>query len=148
MNQQYTLDHLAILNRYAAYTYAVDCADEKGYLDCFTPDAIVDISSFKIAWAAMGDALRCFADENGIVRGAENLRKSVGVVKFHHVTANVLVHSIDDDHARGSAYFVVFTPDGGKIEHYGRYDDELVKCDDGEWRFRVRRDIAIYERDL
>ena len=147
MNLQYALDHLAILNRYAAYTYAVDGADEDGYLDCFTEDAVVDLSSFKIAWARAGEALRQFADENGIVRGAENLRKSVGAVNFHHITANVLVRAIDGDRAQGSAYFVVFTRDEGKIEHYGRYEDELRKCADGQWRFSVRRDIAIYERD-
>ena len=147
MNLQYALDHLAILNRYAAYTYAVDCADEEAYLDCFTQDAIVDLASFKVAWARAGDALRQFADEKGLVRGAENLRKSVGVVNFHHITANVFVRSIEGNRAQGSAYFVVFSPDEGKVEHYGRYEDELIKCSDGVWRFKTRQDVALYERD-
>ena len=147
MDLQYALDHLAILNRYSAYTYAVDTVDRNAFADCFTPDAKVDISSFKLAWKSAGDAFLEFSDENGIVHGAENLRKSVGFVQMHHVTANVLVRSIDGDHATGSAYFVVFTPDEGKIEHYGRYDDDLLRCSDGIWRFSRRDDIAIYERD-
>lgn len=147
MDLQYALDHLAILNRYSAYTYAVDSGNGDDYLNCFTPDAVVDISSFKIAWANAGDALRQFADEQGVIRGVDNLRKSVALLNFHHVTANVIVHAIDGNHARGSAYFIVFTPDEGKIEHYGRYEDELVRCDDGQWRFGKRLDIALYERD-
>jgi SnoaL-like domain len=147
MNLQHTIDHLAILNRYAAYTYAVDSGNVKDFQECFTPDATMDISSFKIAWKSAAEAFRKFADASGIVRGAENLGKSVGFVRFHHVTANVLIRSIDGNRAKGAAYFVVFSPDEGKIEHYGRYEDELVRCSDGIWRFSSRLDIALYERD-
>jgi SnoaL-like domain len=147
MDLQYALDHLAILNRYSAYTYAVDQADVTAFLDCFTADAEMDISSFKVAWANAGDALRKFADANGVVKGAGQLAKSVGAVNLHHLTANILVRSIEGNRARGSAYFVVFSPDEGKVEHYGRYEDELLKCEDGQWRISKRHDVALYERD-
>jgi hypothetical protein len=49
--------------------------------------------------------------------------------------------------AQGAAYFIVFTPDEGRIEHYGRYEDELARCPDCRWRFSSRVDIALYERD-
>jgi len=147
MNLQYALDHLSILNRYAAYTYAVDSGNVDDFLDCFTPDATMDISSFRVAWRSAPEAFRRFADEQGIIRGAENLRKTVGFVRFHHVTANVLVRGIATDRAQGAAYFIVFTPDEGRIEHYGRYEDELLRCPDGKWRFSSRVDIALYERE-
>ena len=147
MNLQYALDHLSILNRYAAYTYAVDSGNVEDFLDCFTPDGTMDISSFEVAWRSAREAFRRFADERGIIRGAENLRKSVGFVRFHHITANVLVRAIESDRAQGAAYFIVFTPDEGHNEHYGRYEDELDRCPDGKWRFSCRIDIALYERD-
>jgi hypothetical protein len=147
LNVQHALDHLSILNRYAAYTYAVDSGNVKDFLDCFTPDATMDISSFHVAWRSAREAFRQFTDEHGIIRGAENLGKSVGFVRFHHLTANVLVRAIEADRAQGAAYFIVFTADQGRIEHYGRYEDELVRCSDGQWRFSSRIDIALYERD-
>lgn len=147
MDLQYALDHLAILNRYAAYTYAVDGGLVDDFLDCFTPDGMMDVSSFTIARRSAPEVFKSFCDEHGVARGAANLRKSVGVVRLHHISSNVLVRSIDGDKATGSAYFVVFTPDEGKIEHYGRYEDELVRCADGKWRFSARVDVALYERD-
>jgi SnoaL-like domain len=147
MNLQYALDHLAILNRYAAYTYAVDAADLAGFLDCFTPDGYTDVSSFTTARRTAPEAFRKMAGDDGVIRGHANLAKTVGFVRMHHLTANILVKSIDGDRATGSAYFVVFSPDEGKIEHYGRYEDELRRCADGQWRFASRIDIALYERE-
>lgn len=147
MDLRHVLDHLAILNLYAAYAYAVDNANAEDLLDCYTPDAVADFSSFAVARKAAPEAFDAFCDQAGVIRGAENLRKSVGVAAFHHVCANVLVRSIAGDRADSSAYFVVFTPENGAVEHYGRYDDELTRCRDGKWRIARRVAVARYERD-
>lgn len=149
---QYALDHLAILNRYAAYTYAVDSVDADGYADCFTEDGVNDLSGFRAIMDLPKKATFWeLANEKGIVTGPDNLRRMVklGFPPFHahHVTANILIRSIEGDTAKGSAYFVVFTLDQGRIEHFGRYEDELRRCADGQWRFSSRIDRAFYERD-
>jgi len=146
---EYMRDHLAIQQLYAAYTYAVDSGDGDRLADCFTPDGYMDISSFKII-RQMPDAdamLRQFSDERGQIRGANIRKATANGMQAHHITANVLIHWIKGDKAKGSAYFMVFTKDGGKIEHYGRYEDDLVRCPDGRWRFAARQDIAVYERN-
>lgn len=146
---QQALDHLDILNLYASYTYAADKADKDGFIDCFTPDATNDISSFVKALGSAGqEIIGQFADERGVVTGHDNLRKLASLaLDAHHVSTNIRIRFIDADRAEGCAYFVVFTPDEGRVEHYGRYEDELVRCPDGRWRMKSRKDIAIYERD-
>jgi hypothetical protein len=147
MNSQQVVDHLLILNRYAAYAYAVDTNDGDAYADCYTVDGWTDISSFKTVPRLAAAGLLSFMDERGVIKGRENLRKSASIVKLHHLIANVFIRSIEGDRARGSAYFVVFAPDDGRVEHYGRYEDELVRCPDGQWRLASRVDVALYERD-
>jgi hypothetical protein len=147
MNPQQVVDHLLILNRYAAYAHAVDTNDGDAYADCYTPDGWTDISSFKTVPKLAAAGLLSFMDERGVIKGRENLRKSASIVKLHHLIANVFIRSIEGDRARGSAYFVVFAPDDGRVEHYGRYEDELVRCPDGQWRLASRVDVALYERD-
>jgi hypothetical protein len=147
MDSQQLADHLLILNRYAAYAHAVDTNDGDAYADCYAADGWTDISSFKTVSKLAEAGLLSFMDQRGIIRGRENLRKSASLVKLHHVTANVFIRSIDGDRARGSAHFVVFAPDDGRVEHYGRYEDELMRCPDGQWRIVSRVDVALYERD-
>jgi hypothetical protein len=146
---QQALDHLEILNLYATYTYAVDEMDIDGFVECFISDATIDLSSFVIARRRHGDAVfGQFLDEHGVARGRENLRKLVSTeLGFHHATTNIRIEFPEPDRARGTAYFVVFTKDEGRIEHYGRYEDDLMRCDDSKWRFSSRVDVAIYERD-
>ncbi|MET0987441.1 MAG: nuclear transport factor 2 family protein [Steroidobacteraceae bacterium] len=144
---RYALDHLRIMNRYAAYAHAVDTSDGDAYADCYTEDGWTDISSFEAARKLAAAGLVSFMDERGVIRGRENLRKAGGLVKLHHLIGNIFVRSIEGDRAKCSAYFVVFAPDDGKVEHFGRYEDELVRCADGEWRLQTHMDIALYERD-
>src|SRR5262245_49731463 len=134
MNLQDALDHLAILNLYAKYAHAVDANDGDTYADCYTEDGWTDISSFRVASELARSGQFDFIDERGVIRGRENLRKAGKLVKLHHVIGNVLVRQIIGDRAKCSAYFTVFAPDDGRVEHYGRYESELVRCSDGRWR--------------
>jgi hypothetical protein len=147
MSPDYARDHLMILNRYAAYAHAVDTQDADAYADCYTHDGWTDLSSFKTVKKLAAAGLLGFMDDDGVVRGRDNLRESGKLVKLHHMIGNVFVRSIAGGRARCSAYFIVFAPDDGLVEHYGRYDDELVRCLDGQRRFESHVDIAIYERD-
>lgn len=147
MDLQYALDHLAILNLYAAYAHAVDANDGDAYADCYTADGWTDISSFRTARELARTGQLSFADEKGVIRGRDNLRKAGNLVQLHHLIGNVLVRGIEGDRATCSAYFIVFAPDDGRVEHYGRYESELVRCEDGGWRFASHVDVALYERD-
>ena len=147
MNLQYALDHLAIRNLYATYAHAVDANDGDVYADCYTADGWTDISSFRAAGELARTGQFSFIDERGIIRGHDNLRKAGTLVQLHHLVGNVLVRSIEGDRAECSAYFIVFAPDDGRVEHYGRYESELLRCEDGRWRFASHVDVALYERD-
>ena len=151
MELQEAADRLSILDRYAAYAHAIDTNQGDAFVDCFTADGWMDISGFETTERLADAGLLTFADEQGVVRGEENLRTSVEVVNsvlgLHHLIGNVLIRSIEGDRARTSAYFVVFASDDGRVEHYGRYEDELMRCEDGEWRFASHVDGALYERD-
>ncbi len=147
MNLQGALDHLAILNLYAAYAHAVDANDGEAYADCYTEDGWTDVSSFRVVREMARSGQLDFVDERGIIKGRANLCKAGTLVQLHHVIGNVLVRRIEGGRAKCSAYFTVFAPDDGRVEHYGRYESELVRCEDERWRFASHLDIALYERD-
>ena len=146
MNLQYALDHLAILNLYATYAHAVDANDGDAYADCYRRrvDGHLEL---RVARELAQTGQLSFADEKGVIRGRDNLRKAGTLVQLHHLIGNVLVRGIEGDRATCSAYFIVFAPDDGRVEHYGRYESELVRCEDTGWRFASHVDVALYERD-
>lgn len=144
---QETADRLAIYELYARYAQAADLEDGKAYAECFTVDGWTDISSFGHTAASFRErGLDCL-DETGKVRGRGNLAavatKRPGQPVYRHLTMNAHVASYDGDRATGSAYFVVLSPDG-RIHQFGRYEDVIVRDDDGEWRFAERMDLAAY----
>jgi hypothetical protein len=83
---------------------------------------------------------------NGVVvRGRDEIfrffdrRLSIYSASSHHV-ANVLVtENGDEARVRSYVYARVWPADGsGPGELWGRYEDEAVRGDDGEWRFHRR----------
>ncbi|MGE0386671.1 MAG: nuclear transport factor 2 family protein [Gammaproteobacteria bacterium] len=54
----------------------------------------------------------------------------------HNVTTEN-IDIVNEREARVEAYFMVCTDRG--LDHWGRWEDELVRCDDDRWRFRRRR---------
>jgi uncharacterized protein (TIGR02246 family) len=116
---------IAIRNRYAAYCFATDDRDPVAMADCFTADAVVEV---------VGQSR---------LEGREAIARTQETPSTNrHLILNLWLD--DDDHDGGDdagahvrAYFVITDARGTPIGH-GRYDDRLVREEDGAWRFRAR----------
>jgi uncharacterized protein (TIGR02246 family) len=112
---------LAIRNRYAAYCFATDDRDPVGMADCFTADAVVEV---------VGQSR---------MEGREAIARTQETPSTNrHLVLNLWIVGGDDAGAHVRSYFVITDATGAAIGH-GRYDDELVREDDGAWRFAARK---------
>lgn len=149
MNEWNVADQLAIRNLYATYTYAVDDHDTDAFVDCFTPDAVIEAGSFEFVKRLMASGTAPFINPEGRVVGAANIRAMNLTIPDDvlclHISSNVCITRLDGDTAEAKAAFAVIAEDG-VVEHYGRYLDRLALCPDGRWRFAERRTMCRYER--
>lgn len=110
----------------AAYTQAVDDGRTDDILATFCPDAEVDIASF------------------GTHRGLDALRtayeKVVPRLPQRHLVLNTLVTAWDQERASTTSdvVFLLLLDGKWRVQLVGRYDDELRREADGEWRFTSR----------
>jgi hypothetical protein len=151
MDSDEVVARLDILNLYARYCHAFDSGDGESFADCFTADGVTDISSFPRVQRRAGGAAAAFMNADMTIRGREQLamaasRGDPGGLSLHHCTTNVYIKSVTGDRAESAAYFVVFSADGGVVEHYGVYEDRLCRSEDGNWRIAERVDRCIYDR--
>ena len=58
-----------------------------------------------------------------------------GLTHVRHFVATHQIDLLDEDHAKGRAYFAVLTDIG--LDHWGRYVDEYERVD-GRWLFASR----------
>jgi hypothetical protein len=122
-NRSSISDELSIRNRYASYCFAADDRDPAAVGDCFTADAVVDV---------VGQAR--LEGREAIARVQETPSTK------RHFVLNLWIQRLEGTHADVRAYFLVVER-AETIAGFGRYDDELVRERDGEWRWR-RRAIA------
>jgi len=122
-------DRLAINDLFVRYTTALDRGDVETIVDCFTPDGSLD--SPAVGSHSGHAAIRTFAERFA----AFNKRGS----QLRHVISN-LAAEIDGDRARATCYLLnVLTRDGeSRLLAPGRYECDLVKSADGQWRFQRR----------
>jgi uncharacterized protein (TIGR02246 family) len=122
-------DRLAINDLFVRYTTALDRGDVETIVDCFTPDGSLD--SPAVGSHSGHAAIRAFAERFA----AFNKRGS----QLRHVISN-LAAEIDGDRARATCYLLnVLTRDGeSRLLAPGRYECDLVKSADGQWRFQRR----------
>jgi ketosteroid isomerase-like protein len=116
-----TADIVAIQQIYALYGYVMDDRAWDRLGDVFTTDCVFDATEFGLPIAEGLDGVRAMSEA-----AQEPLA--------HHVT-NVLVESIDGDHATARAKALGTYPKGRAFS--GQYDDTLVRTGDG-WRIRQR----------
>jgi ketosteroid isomerase-like protein len=129
-------DRLAIQDLIGRYAVIVDSGDFEALDDLFTPDTVIDFSTF-----------------NGPVGGLAEIKTFLGAslpffTRTQHMMGLPLI-DIDGDtaHARTSCNnpMISTKPDGTvSVWLIGLwYDDDLVRTEDG-WRFSARNQIRSY----
>ena len=123
---------LATLHRYG---HALDYGAEADWVDCFAPDALYEVrepgheTAHRVRAYHGRDALAAFAARH--TRAPERFHK--------HVVLDPII-AVDGDRATAVSYFLRLDDVGGErvVYAFGRYHDELVRAEDGQWRFAVR----------
>jgi hypothetical protein len=123
-----------ILELIARYSYTIDYHNkhdglDEGWVDCFAPDGVWDIRSGPYLGHHEGrDQLRDF------IAGHVNTPAD-----YQHLAISPRI-AIDGDRAKVDSYLVRVEhgESGPKVDCFGRYTDEVVRCTDGRWRFQKR----------
>jgi uncharacterized protein (TIGR02246 family) len=116
---------IAIEQLYAAYNFAADHGDGKGFADCFTPDGIFDTGGTRVEGS---DAL--VEVGNGIPQLIPGGR---------HIASNLLIEG-EGESVIGRAYLTLLATGTSPISILmtGQYEDRLVRSAGG-WRFAERK---------
>jgi hypothetical protein len=124
-------DFCAIHNLYARYNLCSDAGDVAGYVDCFTADGRLEVQplDFKVAGQAQ---LRQHKERDANSRGGRYRR---------HWNGSIYLEALEPGAVRGRCYLVAYNGEPAQlpgIADVGVYDDRVVKCADGQWRFAQR----------
>lgn len=121
----------AITNLYARYNLASDEGDAEAYADCFTEDGGLELQplDYKVAGR---DKLREHKLRD--VKGRDGRYR-------RHWNGCLALDLIDPETIRGRCYLVAYNGEPGKlpaVADVGVYEDRIVRCGDGRWRFKHR----------
>ena len=126
-------DRTDILDLDSRMIHSFDHGEDEVWLGCFTPDAVIDLA----------DGTR--------FEGYESLRRYRielnGAAPLRHTPAT---HWIQGDAARATmrSYFTMASlSDPSRLLSAGRFEDQLEKVD-GEWKFKERRVITVWRREV
>ena len=124
-------DREEIRELYARYAHTIDNGQFNEWLDCFTEDGRLEVQplDFKIAGHAQ---LRQHKERDANSRGGRYRRHWNGSIHLEPAGAGA---------ARGRCYLVAYNGEPGQlpaVADVGVYDDRVVKCADGAWRFSQR----------
>jgi ketosteroid isomerase-like protein len=123
-----------------SYGHAIDYGREEEFLDCWTETAV-------LVWAPTPER------DVGFVERRLEGRDAIAEAFRGHTHAPAMFHKhllfqpqirVDGDRAVVESGFArVDESSGGPVlRSFGRYRDELVRCEDGRWRF-VQREAFI-----
>lgn len=137
-------DHQAILDTLTRYAWKIDHGQDEEWLDCFTEDGSLDIR---------------YRQGGSLVRPVEGRVHATGVRhtgrdqlaafkavhtkspdRWHkHIIADPVIEIDGDDATAGCYLLRVDETDGAlHIRTFGQYRDNLVRGEDGRWRFAER----------
>jgi uncharacterized protein (TIGR02246 family) len=125
-------DHVAVRHVVDRYTDALNWRDWDILEGLFTEDAVWVVTT------STGEVQERREGRHGVATGIRGLvEDSAGdVVQMNHAT---VVHVTGDRaRARSTMESTYWTPDGTRTLLFAMYDDELVREQDGEWRFERR----------
>ncbi|HEV3309755.1 MAG TPA: nuclear transport factor 2 family protein [Chloroflexota bacterium] len=131
------------------YGHSIDYGLEDQWVDCFTEHGVDDhrMANMPSEWKSIfpfaefdsggmrlvgRDALAAFIAMH--TRPPKSLHK-------HLVVDTVITRGLDPDKAESASYFLRVDEAGPDriISAFGRYIDQLERCEDGRWRFSERR---------
>ena len=126
-------DERSILQTLYRYAHAIDYGDDEGYVNCFTSDGVFEVRS------------RLAEPSSKRIEGSAELRAFIARHSrapdaWHkHMVWQPLIDVVGDE-ATCTSYGLALVEHEGTpvIKVFGRYRDELVRGDDGSWRFRLR----------
>jgi hypothetical protein len=134
----------AILDALYRYGHAIDYGLEKEWVDCFAPEGAFEMRHRLAADGVSTPSGRWDATDRRLMGREELLRFVAGHTRapdrYHkHVVIEPRI-TIDDGRATVQSYFLFVEELEGRcqIGAFGRYLDELTKCEDGRWRFVQR----------
>jgi uncharacterized protein (TIGR02246 family) len=121
-------DRVAIQDLFTRYCCALDDGEIETVVGCFTGDAILKSPVIDISGH---DEIRAFAGRFAAQRAAGS--------QFRHMVSNIAVR-INGNRAAATAYLLVLISTDGSHRTLppGRYECELIKEDNGKWRFSRR----------
>ena len=126
-------DERAIRTTLHRYSHAIDHGDEAGWVELFTPDAVIEMRNSQTS-----EVVRPTVGREQLARLVS--RHTRAPEQWHqHVVANTTV-VLDGATARAESYFFLLLHRHGvpEVAAFGRYHDDLVRETDGTWRFRHR----------
>jgi uncharacterized protein (TIGR02246 family) len=134
-------DHVAVRHVVDRYTDALNWSEWDVLESLFTENAVWVVTT------PAGEARERREGRPEIATGIRALVEHGGgnVVQMNHAT---VVHVAGDRaRARSTMESTYWTPAGARTRMYARYDDELERAQDGEWRFTRRewRTKAMFE---
>lgn len=121
---------LEIQQLYSRYCYAFDRKDAELFTSCFVPDGVMAVGASEFVGHDTLGAVAEFAGD-----------------RPRHHYLNPWITSLDGDRATASAYFLTIDLATGQNSGCGEYEDELVRGDDGQWRFQRRNILFHWQSD-
>jgi uncharacterized protein (TIGR02246 family) len=121
-------DRAAIQDLFTRYCCALDNGEIETVVGCFTANAILKSPVIDVSGH---DEIRVFAGRFAAQRAAGT--------QFRHMVSNIAVR-INGNKAAATAYLLVLISKDGSHRTLppGRYECELIKEDNGQWRFSRR----------
>ena len=128
------VDHLAINDLMARYVDAVNRRDWKAIEDQFCKED----GTWDVGGPSMGDFSFFFVGARNV---AEGIERTINTTDFCFQTNHAMVIEVSGDRATARcAVNEVARPLGGEsgVNLLGMYFDDIVREQDGEWRFKKR----------
>jgi len=135
-------DRFALQDLIAAYSWALDTGDVEALVACFTPDArmVEEVFEDPDIWEG----------HDGIRRVAGHYRDAPGFPGRQHHVSQIQYMPREDGSVRMRSFAFVTECEGEPpylLRFAGWYDDEAVKDEDGNWRFR-RRTVRLWDGEV
>jgi ketosteroid isomerase-like protein len=123
-------DKREVLRTLHVYGHSLDYGDEAGFMDCWTEDA-------SLGWSMFPEPLCGHAR----IRAGFHRHTHAPGFWHKHLLAEPQI-TVEGDVARVTSMFFRLDPyestGAPEIYAFGRYEDTLVRCADGRWRFTER----------